>query len=204
MKNKKENKMDLNSGVLWIVLIISFFVGFIASQFQNLLGSFFAMIILGMLFFVSMLEEDQPILLNIKYIMVGLISSYFIIIIGNFEEALPFINGFVPILSLVLGILFLTELLFWTNKETPRKNENTFNFTIKKKFKALIKSLFIYICVAEVLVIIRELVENINYEILMEILKWIGYIGAGIICLGIILLIGYGWIKLNELKYKKR
>ena len=41
------------------------------------------------------------------------------------------------------------------------------------------------------------------YNIFPEIVKWIGYIGAGIIGLGLIAGLFYLWIRLNMMKYKR-
>ena len=132
----------------------------------------------------------------------GLVSGLVVILI-NFARALPFINGFIPILILVLLILFLVEIFFWLDKSKPDKSENITKFTLKKKFEAFCEVVLGLSGVAQIYILIREGIKHITKEVFMEILKWTGYIGAGIIALGIIVLIVYGWIKLNERKYRK-
>ena len=46
----------------------------------------------------------------------GLVWGLVVILI-NFSEALPFISGFYSILFLILGIILLSEILFWLSKK---------------------------------------------------------------------------------------
>jgi MFS family permease len=132
----------------------------------------------------------------------GLVWGLVVILI-NFVEALPFINGFLPVLFLILGIIFLVELFFWLDKSKPSKSESKFKFTLKRKLEALGETLLVLSGIAQIYILIREGIKYVTIELLAEILKWIGYIGAGILGLGIIIGIGYLWIKLNERKYKR-
>jgi len=128
----------------------------------------------------------------------------FVIILIHFKEALSFLYGFYPILFLVIGILILTELLFiLMPREKLKKETNLFWHTCKRKLECFIEVVLGFFVIAQIYILIREGRKYITQEVYNEILKWIGYIGMGIIVLGLICLIFYIWIKLNERKYKR-
>ena len=123
-----------------------------------------------------------------------------VVILTNFTEALPFINGVLPIIGLILGIFILVEIFYWLSPNEKVKKKDLIKHTLLRKGESLFEVLLCLSFITQVYILIRE-IDFIKY--FPEILKWIGYIGAGIIGLGLIVLIGYGFIKLNSLKYRK-
>ncbi len=107
------------------------------------------------------------------------------------------------ILPLIAILLILTETMYWCDNKKPEKKQNKLLFTAKIKGLALlISSLMIMIFFG--FYNLSKRIYNflgLNFEV---ILKWLGYIGLGI--LGLTTLIGivmfYLW--LNSLKYKKK
>ncbi|MFA6074046.1 MAG: hypothetical protein WC758_08065 [Candidatus Woesearchaeota archaeon] len=122
-----------------------------------------------------------------------------VVILNNFSEALPFLTGFYPILFLIIGIFLLIELLFILSpKEKLKKDVNILWHTAKRKGECLLEVLLGLSAITQIYILGKEIKQYVP-----EILKWIGYIGAGIIILGIIVLVIYAWLKLNSLKYRK-
>jgi len=112
--------------------------------------------------------------------------------------------AFLPILFGILIIIALAEILFWLGRKEKVNVKNLFLHTCKRKAEALFESLIILVNLNNIRYILTR-VET--YEWFREnyslILKWIGYIGAGVIILAAIAGIFYVWIKLNERKYTK-
>jgi hypothetical protein len=132
----------------------------------------------------------------------GLVGGLVVILI-NYKEALPFLAGFYPILFLIFGIIFISEIMFWLMpKEKLNKNVSIFWHTCKRKLENIFEVLLALSGIAQIYILVRELNKYLNYELYQEILKWIGYIGLGILILAIVILVFYVWIKLNEVKYK--
>jgi len=130
----------------------------------------------------------------------GIVVGLAVILI-NFKEALPFINTIQEFIFVILGIIILSEILFFLTKEEKlNKNINLFWYTCKRKCESIFKVLIGLSVITQIYIIFREIKIN---DYLPEILKWIGYIGFGIIILGVIILVFYIWIKLNTLKYRK-
>jgi len=95
-------------------------------------------------------------------------------------------------------VIILMEFIFLFNRKGYKKGSK-FLFTVKRKVEALIESLLIVVNVLNV----RYLIKNytIPYS---TILKWVGYIGAGIIALAFVAGgILYVWIKMNETRIKR-
>lgn len=109
--------------------------------------------------------------------------------------------SFLPIWALIgIGIV-LTEVFFWPDKSKPKKNQSKFWFTALKKGESLLEATAVlgYLNLARLA--IQKIFQFTSWDVL---LKWVGYIGAGIIGLGILTGIIFLYIKLNSLKYKKR
>jgi hypothetical protein len=104
-------------------------------------------------------------------------------------------------LVFIIGLILIAELYFWfVNNVKLKKKENKFWFTVKRKLISLLISFLIITQIIGGYYIINLLIKWIE-KYYVEILKWIGYIGLGIIVLGLIILIFYLWIKINERKY---
>ena len=129
----------------------------------------------------------------------GLVSGLVVILV-NFSEAFPFISGVQEIILIVLGILILVEIFFWLDGEKKTKRISLTKFTLKKKFEAFCEVLLGLSGIAQIYILSRE-VQIRNY--FPVILRWIGYIGVGILVLGLVILIIYLWVKFNEQKYKR-
>ena len=136
--------------------------------------------------------------------LVGGLVWGLVVILINYKEALPFLTGIPQILFLIFGIIIITEIMFWLMpKEKLRKGINIFWHTIKRKIENIFEVLLGLSGITQIYILTRELNKYLNYQLYQEILKWIGYIGLGILILVIIGLIFYIWIKLNEVKYRK-
>ncbi|GBE19885.1 hypothetical protein BMS3Abin17_00615 [archaeon BMS3Abin17] len=87
------------------------------------------------------------------------------------------------------------------DKSKPKKKEDRITFTIKRKLETFFEVLLGLSAIAQVYILGRE-IDFIKY--FPAILKWIGYIGIGLIVIALIVLIFYIWIKLNSRKYGRR
>jgi hypothetical protein len=106
--------------------------------------------------------------------------------------------SFIPLwLIIVLGILVL-EAFFWFDSQKRPKNIKPFWFTLMKKGEALLETVAIF----GYLNLGRLAIGKIKYIPCKEVLKWTGYIGAGIIALALVVGLIYLYVKLNSLKYK--
>jgi SNF family Na+-dependent transporter len=124
------------------------------------------------------------------------------VILTNFEEALPFMAGIYPVILLVLGIIVVAEIMFWLSpKEKVKKN--IFWHTCKRKLENIFEVLLGLSAITQIYILIREIRTRFTQEVLHEVLRWVGYIGFGLIVLVIIVFIFYLWIKANEYKYKE-
>ena len=135
-------------------------------------------------------------------LVVGLVGGLvwgLVVILVNFTEAYPFIQGFMPILLIIIGILLIAEIMFWLTKEKKLK-KNLFWHTCKRKIENIFEVLLGVSAISQIYILTRDIDFS---EYFPTILKWIGYIGAGIIIIGIVVGLFYLWIKLNELKYKR-
>ena len=134
----------------------------------------------------------------------GLVSGLvlgLVVILINFSEALPFLSGLPQIIFLILGIVLISEIMFWlSKKEKLSKGTNIFWHTCKRKLENIFEVLLGFSVIVQIYVFVRELKIRIPFEI---ILKWIGYIGAGLVCLVAVIIIFYVWIKLNSYKFRK-
>lgn len=114
-----------------------------------------------------------------------------------------FINDFKINLLTIILVFIATEILFWFDKEKKPKKTSKFKFTIKKKFESFFESLFVVTGINFAIIIFPKLKEwFVKYW--PTILKWIGYIGAIIIVLLIVIGVLWLYIKLNSLKYKEK
>jgi len=105
---------------------------------------------------------------------------------------------------LIIGVIICAEIIFlWFDISNPKKRENKFWFTIKRKGITYLELIFI---ILELNGLFQLSIRGYPYikKYFPEIVKLLGYIGIGIICLIIVLAILYRYIKLNSLKYKKR
>ena len=103
----------------------------------------------------------------------------------------------------IIVVITLAELIFLLlDKTQPKKKEDKFWFTAKRKAIAYLESIFL---VVELNGLYQLSVRGHPYvkRYFPEIMKWIGYIGVGLIILVVIGFVLYMYIKLNSLKYKK-
>ena len=136
--------------------------------------------------------------------LVGGLVGGLVVILFNLKEALPFLIGFYPILFLIVGIIIIFEIMFWLMpKEQLKEGTNLFWHTCKRKGENILELLLGLSVIAQVYILIREFNKYLNYELYQETIKWMGYVVAGIIVVGIIIGLCYLLIKSNELKYKK-
>ena len=125
-------------------------------------------VIIGFLFGFAVLMATEslrpPILTIISVSLFGGLSAILI----NFKEALPFINGTLPVLGLILGLIILTEILFWIAPKEKVKKKNLFNHTLLRKGEAFLESLMIFSAITQIYVFTRE-IDFVKY--FPEILK---------------------------------
>ncbi len=197
--SKIYDKIDIDGVILGILFgcISGVFLGSVSGIVYGLLWG----IIFGVIFSFILGFGFEP---GFDSYFVAGISFWstcsFMVILINFSEAFSFINGVMPILFLIGGIIILTEALFWMFPKEKVKKKNLFKHTLKKKAEALFEVLSGLVIVTQIYILIKY-IDFIKY--LPEVLKWIGYIGAGIIVAGFIIGLFYLWIKLNSLKYIK-
>ena len=147
-----------NDGEIFVGMLIGILCGLICGVVAWEVGILFGLLA-GFIFSFCMGG------LAMENFKIGIISGFVgmvVCLLINFREAFPFIVGFYPILFLVIGILVLVELLFFLNKVKPKKKEDKFWFTIRRKLEALFEVIFGLGIVGIVYVIIRDLSININ------------------------------------------
>ena len=101
---------------------------------------------------------------------------------------------------LVIGVLVLSEFLFYGKDFNKKEHKSKFWFTAKRKLEALFESSLIIINSLNLIYLFKR-IDFSKYP--PVIIKWIGYIGIGLIALVIIGVVFYLWIKLNEMRVKK-
>jgi len=175
---KIKNKIkDVDNLVLTAGLIIGLSVGLIDGLITGLITGLIFGLIFGLGLFISF------------FTFLGLAS-----LISHFPNFIP------------LGVFFITglilvEMFFWLDKQKPKKKQNKFWFTALKKGEAILETIFVLGCLNLIRLAIDKIKIYDNWEI---ILKWIGYIGAGLIVLAVIIGVFYLYLKLNSLKYDKK
>lgn len=190
-KLSKENKERF---VLW--LPFGFFFGLISGVIFGVVNGLFFGLIFGF-FFVLLFGLIFGLLFGLFF---GLFFGL-AVILCNFTEAFPFINGFYPILYLIIGIFLLVELFYWLSPKEKVKKKDILVHTLKRKGEALFEVLMLLSAIAQIYILVRECSKYFNKEMLQFILMLIGYVGLGTICIIVIIFIGYLFIKLNNLKY---
>src|SRR3990167_11039836 len=174
----QENKKELVLGLVW-GLIVGLVLGLVLGLVWGL--------VLGLVW----------------GLIVGLVLGLVVILV-NFPEAFPFLTQFKTIVYLIFGIIVLIEIWFWLDNSKKPKSESLTKFTLKRKFEAFVEVMLGLSGIAQIYILIREGSKYLTQEVMNEILKWVGYIEAGIVGLVVIVFVIYLWIKLNELKYKTR
>ena len=132
--------------------------------------------------------------------LVGGLVGGLAVLLTNFPTAFPFLCNFKSILFLVIGVIIISEIMFWLIKENKPKKKDMFWYTCKRKLESIFEVLLGLSIIGQVYFIFREVKLKNPFPI---ILKGIGYVGIGIFCLAIIVVLFYLWIKLNEMKYRK-
>lgn len=138
-----------------------------------------------------------------EYYKISIKASILSLLLSGISFALSF--GLNPDFSFLwtwqaaVLLIILTEIFFLLDKKQPSKRDNVEAFTWKRKGVGLWHAL----CSLVGLDILYNLALVVK-DYWQEILKWTGYIGAGIIILIALygLIRGYGW--LNSLKYRRR
>ena len=198
-KLSNSNKEDFAFGIVW-GLVFGIVFGLLSGLvFGIVFGIVFGLVwglVSGLVFgLVSGLVSGLA-----AGLVFGLVSGLVVILV-NFSEALPFLIGLKEILFLIIGIIILVEIMFWCfDKAKPKKKESKFWFTCKRKLENLFEILLGLSAITQIYIFTRE-IDFFKYY--PTILKWIGYIGMGMICIMFVVGLFYLWIKLNELKYRR-
>ena len=95
-------------------------------------------------------------------------------------------------------LLIIMEILFLSEKNKPKKNENKELFAWKRKGINTLKAIGILFGLDLIYNLVLVVKDYWN-----EIINWTGYIGAGLIVLVILYFIVRGYGKLNAMKYKE-
>ena len=105
--------------------------------------------------------------------------------------------------GLIVLLILTTEIIFWLDKKQPKKKESRMIFTLKRKSIAIFKASFLITQIGGIFALGRRAIPYLK-DNLPTIIKWLGYIGIGLIALAVIVGIIYLWIHLNSLKYRER
>lgn len=186
-------------------LVFGFLAGFVwglvfglVGLVLGLLADFVWGLVFGLLVGLVFGLLDGFVLGLVAYLVSSLVLSLIVILL-NFKEALPFLCNFPEWLFLIIGIIIISESMFMLMpKEKLNKKVNVFWHTCKRKLENIFEVLMGLTFISIIYISLREIKVSFG-----EVLKYVGYIGVGIIGLGLIVLIFYGWIKLNSLKYKR-
>ena len=154
------------------------------------------------LFFGLVLGLFFGLFLGLFFGLVFGLASGLIVILFNWSEALFFLTNIYLIILLVVGIIVVSEIMFWLMPNEKVKPNDIFWHTFKRKMENIFEVLIVLSVITQVYILIREIRIKISEEIISIILKWVGYVGEGIIGLAIIILLFYVWIKLNSYKYR--
>ena len=194
-KNKREDSLDAYVGVYFgIGGGIMGLIGLLAEDIITGLG---VGLLAGLIFtlFILTAVQDNSIL---KFIKGYLIIMFTFLGLGSLISHYP---AFLP-LWLFFGIGFiLVEIFFWLDNQKPSKKQSKFWFTALKKGEALLEAIAILGFVNLIRLGINKLRIFEHWDI---ILKWIGYIGAGLIGLAVVVGLISLYIKLNSLKYSNQ
>lgn len=178
---KSKNSGDLEEGLI-LGLIWGLSAGLIAGLIEGLIWGLIAGLIAGLI---------GGLIWGLGYFLVFFWFLGLASLISHFPN-------FIPLwLFILLGII-LIEFFFWFDTQKPKKKQSKFWFTCLKKVEAILET----IAVLGYLNLARLTIEKIarfkNWDV---ILKWTGYIGAGLIVLVVIVGIIWLYIKLNSMKY---
>jgi len=197
----RENILSIITGVMLSIFVMFFAWGFTSEGSQSILDFIIAVVIAGIittLFGIGFCGDKKD--SDKKLFSYSL--TYFLLFIGVLSIVCLFIRfPNIPIWTVVLVGLVLLELFFWLDKDKPKKKESKFWFAAGKKLEALFES----IVVLGILNLGRLAFNKLRlFENWNVILKWIGYIGAGLIALALVVGIIWLYIYLNSLKYKEK
>ena len=182
--NYKEKKDDLICGLI-CGLIGGFICGLIGGFLWGLVWGLIGMLVWGLVWGL------------IGGFIWGLGSLFSISLIASIKY-FPF-----KIWLFIVGVIVIAaELIFLLlDKTKPKKNEDKFWFTSKRKGIAYLESTFIILEINGLFQLGKRGLPYIK-RYFPEIVKWIGYIGITLVGLGIIILILWGYVKVNSLKYE--
>lgn len=193
-------------------------IGLIIGCLSNFL---FLPLIFGLKIFGDNAFNMSIFLFMLSLTLLGGVIGYFIDCLANKEKGfkkilitLGIITGITSIilffvdydynwLYLVIFVLIITELIFWFDDEKPTKKENKLFFTTKIKSICLGMATLGVIITIGLSNLINRLIKLLSIY-WQTILKWIGYIGVGILGIAIIWGIVYIYLLLNSLKYKNK
>lgn len=191
----QENK-NIVSAIIIIGIMMGLISGFTLGLIQGIIFEIISMFVI-----IFMWQIAGAVKTGFIIGMIFMLTEGIMIILTNYSEALPFLTGTWEIIGLIAFIIIISEIMFiMMPKEKLNKNMNIFWHTAKRKFENIFEVLLGLSFIAQMYILARELKIRISIS---EVLKWIGYIGLGIVILGVVVFLFYIWIKLNSLKYKK-
>ena len=134
-------------------------------------------------------------------ILGGVFSFLGFFIFAGLASLISHYPSFLPLwLFFVIGFVLL-EMFFWLDSRKPDKKQSKFGFTVLKKIESIVEA----VAVLGIVNLIRLGINKLRiFEQWDIILKWIGYIGASLIALAVVVGLIYLYIKLNSLKYSNQ
>ena len=195
----EEKFYELNDFLFHVIFFGSFLgalSGGIMLGLDNSYWHIFLLMIFMVLLFSFIIASREE---NIKsffecFLIIGLVSTSILGICN-----LPTLIALSPlsITILTISLIVFAEAIFLSE---PKVRKPTLLNVAWRKIVALFEAVILLMLILN----IKWLVTNVQWqEYFPLIMRWVGYIGFGLICLSIIGVIVYGWLKLNQRFLKK-
>ena len=127
----------------------------------------------------------------VAMLAVGLVAGSVL----GFVYIAPILCGLGGLPVKILVFFMIMEMIYLLDKRKPSKNAGVFWFTVKRKIDSGFDVL-IMIGVLGMVKLLCDVISEYN-ELFMRVFGWVGIGMVGLVLL-------YGYVKLNSLRYKKR
>jgi hypothetical protein len=179
-------------------LSLLLFTIFISFFYKTLFSNLNVVIFLGILFSVSMtfimfMPSRQNNLKKCKdyfiYTIINTITLGSTFLFIKFKDLFPFLLRLKWIIFFIIGLIIIVEIIFFFEKDSTKlRKKDLFKYTCKKKLKNMWETI---LCVS----FIGQLYFLVKYYNFLKIVMVI-------VAIIVFILLFYGWIKLNTLKFK--
>lgn len=196
---------DLKRKKVKEILALSLVSGFVLGLALSLVSGLVSSLVLGLVSGL-VLGLAWGLILGLTLSLVSGLALSLGSIAGVNLVALLFNLGDINIsIWLVLGLLLVVELWFLDEDRKPSKEErkSILLFTAKRKLVNLAYLLFLLTQLAGSYFTFITVYPKVK-QFFPEIVKWIGYIGVGIVVLSAAAGIVWAYLYLNSLKYRRR